>query len=90
MDRQIIPPESHHGLQRRTFAAVLSAPLVLVIAAVGILCLWLLLTLSLVLALIACAALVAIGLPISVLLARRSWQRRFPPDHGEFPPRLDS
>jgi len=90
MDQQIIPPEPHHGLRRRSFGAILSAPLTLVIATVGILCLWLLLTLSLVLALLACAALVALGLPISALLAKRSWRLRFPSREPELPRRLDS
>ncbi len=80
MPNEIIPPESHHGLEsRRTFATLLTLPIILVIATVGLVCLWALLTLSLIFALIACAALVAIGLPICILLMKRSWQRKFPP-----------
>jgi ABC-type proline/glycine betaine transport system permease subunit len=78
MAEQIVPGESHHGLERRTFATILSLPIVLVLATVGLVCLWALLTLSLIFALLACAALVAIGLPTCVWLARRSWRRRFP------------
>jgi len=76
--RQIVPPESHYGIEGRTFAAILSFPIVVVIATVGLVCMWALLTLSLFLALLACAALVAISLPICVWLARRSWRSRFP------------
>jgi ABC-type proline/glycine betaine transport system permease subunit len=75
----ILPGSSQRQLQRRTFATILSLPIILVIATLALLGLWMLLTLSLVFALLACAALVAIGLPICVLLARRSLRRRFPP-----------
>jgi len=76
--REIVPPEPHLGIEGRTFAAILSLPIVLVIATVGLFCLWALLTLSLIFALLASAGLVAIGLPICVWLARRSWRNRFP------------
>jgi ABC-type proline/glycine betaine transport system permease subunit len=79
MTRDIIPSQPHRDLRRRTFAPVLSLPFVLVVATILFVGLWVALTLSLVFALIACAALVAIGLPICVLLAKRSWRRRLPP-----------
>ena len=78
MPREITPSKTNR-LHRRTFAAVLSLPLVLVVGTVLLVALWALLTLSMIFALLSCAALVAVGLPICILLARRSWRRRFPP-----------
>ena len=72
-------PQPRGNLRRRSFAAALSLPVMLVGATIILLGLWALLSLALVFALVACAALVAIGLPICILLAKRSWHRRFPP-----------
>jgi Flp pilus assembly protein TadB len=81
MTREIIPGgPQHHEMARRTFAAILSLPAVLLIATVMLACVWAVLTLSLIFSLIACAALVAIGLPICVLMARRTRRRKFPPN----------
>jgi hypothetical protein len=81
--REIVPNEPRvqprSDLRRRTFATALSLPVMLVGATIILLGLWALLSLALVFALLACAALVAIGLPICILLAKRTWRRRFPP-----------
>jgi ABC-type proline/glycine betaine transport system permease subunit len=78
----LLPESRERRIQRRSFATALSLPVVLVLATVALFGLWALLTLSMILALLACAALVAIGLPICILLARRSLRRRFPRDPG--------
>jgi ABC-type proline/glycine betaine transport system permease subunit len=70
---------AHRQMERRTAATILSLPIILVLATVALIGLWALLTLSLMFALLSCAALVAIGLPVCLFLARRSWRHRFPP-----------
>jgi membrane protein YdbS with pleckstrin-like domain len=82
MTREIIPGEPQHNIQRRTFATILSIPTVLVLATGILVGVWLVLTLSLIFALLACAALVAVGLPICIFLAKRSWRRKFPPSQA--------
>lgn len=79
MARDIVPGQSHRNLERRTFSTLLTLPIVFVAATILLVALWALLTLSMIFALLACAVLVAIGLPICVLLAKRNWRRRSPP-----------
>jgi len=74
--------EPRHDLRGRTLATALSLPVVLVAATVLLVGFWALLTLSMIVALLACAALIVIGLPICVLLAKRNWRSR--PDHRSF------
>ncbi|HEY6465823.1 MAG TPA: hypothetical protein VIY69_07520 [Candidatus Acidoferrales bacterium] len=80
MARDVVPGESHRNLERRTFSALLSLPIALVAATGLLVALWALLTLSVIFALLACAALVAVGLPICILLARRNWRTKSPPN----------
>ena len=80
MARDIVPGETHRNLERRTFSALLSLPIILVAGTVLLVALWALLTLSMIFALLACAALVATGLPICILLAKRNWRRKLPPN----------